>query len=256
MTKAEYDEIIRSIVDCFLQDVAYTPRPTDEDNDDFDFYDWWDEVQGYDTLAAIVDSYAAGSWTMHLGIMLEATTDVNDLDDGLWLESSTWKSTVMCIAYELLRCDATQYIEGHVTHNRPPLEPGSVEPRTSDIQIWLGAAAPVFLIEKTQQDNEVSVVPGCIALSYKGLRIVLEGETFNAEPRDLKELTTGGTLAIRPRRVYMPANETAQPTVQNRLVLFIQMGWVSIPDYEQHKAVLPQLSLDGLTDHRLCPSKS
>jgi len=250
----DYDETIQSIAYAFLDDVDYKQR-TEEEDEEFEFYEWWDEINGYEQLAPIVDSYVAGSWRSQMEIILASPTDPDQADSGLWESSTDWKQTVGCIAFELLRVDATEWISDHVNKNGPMFESGGVLPETNERQIWLGKEAPLFIIEAENpidafesMEVHVAETKNSITLdSFGPVVLCLEGKPEKADPRDLKELTMGGRSAIRPRRLYTQSKALSKdplPAVQGILALALRKGWVSIPDYERYKALLPQLSVD------------
>lgn len=247
----DYKDIIQSIVSSFLDDVEYKHR-TEEEDEDFDFWDWWDEVDAYDYLCTTVDCYASGNWQSHLNIILAAGIDPDDVDEGLWEGSKSWKKSAGCVAYEVLRQEAQSVIEAHVQNNEPEFEPGGVLPESNEVQIWLGKEAPVVIFEGEMQPRGLNydrraTIPEYITtrdfwkIMYLGMSLVFEGQTEETEPRDFKELCTGGRKAMCPRRIYiMDANGQ---TVQALLALALSSGWISIPDYDHYKTVLPQLSV-------------
>jgi hypothetical protein len=133
-------------------------------------------------------------------------------------------------------------------------EPGGILPETNERQIWLGKEAPLFVLEVEEPKNPLQSVEVTVVRSSDFLKLdfwsgilVLEGQVGAADPRDLKELTFGGRPAIRPRRLYTQVNSRTggePPNVQVSFQLALGKGWITIPDYDHHKTVLPQLSVD------------
>jgi len=248
----DYDETIQSIAYSFLEEVEYAPR-TEEEDEEFDFYEWWDESDKYDVLVTTVDSYAAGSWRSQMEIILASPTDPDHVDSGLWDSSDDWKRTVGVIAFELLRTDAYEWIAEHVTNNEPKFESGGVLPESNERQIWLGREAPQFIIEVddsskyTQRGLSVVKMTNLLKLVFPLGVLCFEGQPEHAEPRTFTELALGGRVAIRPRRLYTQAayqqSKATAPVVQTALALALTEGWVTIPDYDHYTTLLPQLSV-------------
>lgn len=251
----DYDETIKSIAYAFLDEVKYKPRTEEEEEEDeFDFYEWWDEIEGYDIMHSIIDSYATSSWRSQMEIILASPTDPDHVDSGLWEGAKGWKQIVGCIAFELLRADTYEWIEKHVKDNEPMFESGGVLPESNERQIWLGKDAPLFIIEVENpvdlfKSVDVLVIEAgnLLKLDFWSGVLCFEGQPEQADPRDLKELALGGRKAIRPRRLYTQAKSQSKdppPIVQVALALALGKGWVTIPDYEHYKTLLPQLSVD------------
>jgi len=251
----DYQETIHSIAYDFLDQVDYTPRTEEEEEEDeFEFHEWWDEVEGYDTMHSIVDAYVTCGWRKHLEIILAADSDPDQIDDGLWHGVEDWKQINTCMAFELLRTDAQEWIQSHVEGNEPMFESDGVLPETNDRQIWLGKDAPLFIIEVEKPADPLTSVDvlvvdagGLLKLDFWVGMLVFEGDPEQAEPRDLKELALGGRKAVRPRRLYTQKssrNSGDPPTPQEALSLALGKGWVTIPDYDHYKTVLPQLSVN------------
>jgi len=251
----DYQETIHSIAYDFLDQVDYKPRTEEEEEEDeFEFHEWWDEIEGYDIMHSIVDAFVTCGWRTHLEIILAADTDPDQIDDGLWAGTEDWKQINTGMAFELLCTDAQTWIQAHVEANEPMFEAGGILPETNDRQIWLGKEAPLFIIEVQNPADqfrsvEVLVVEasGVLKLDFWVGQLVLEGDPEQTDPRDLKELVMGGRQAIRPRRLYTQKSSRSSgdpPTPQEALSLALGKGWVTIPDYEHYKTVLPQLSVD------------
>lgn len=238
MTDTDFKEVINSIVYNVLLSVGYEQR-TKEENEEFYFEVWAEDVELQDVLCSVVDSYVCTRLKTMLSYILASEQNIGNVDPGLYGgNGGSWEDMTKTLAYELLRMTAYKEVQLIVDNNLLMLVGGGVAPESNNQQLWFGEeASPVFCcLKKLKESTGFSIVHHSkrylkirASSTFFGMTyIVFEGRCFTGDPQDLVELTLGGPLCVKVRRIYLPEKDLK---VGNMLKKLIQGKYIEVANY-------------------------
>lgn len=239
----DYNELIRSIAYDFLDEIQYNP--------DMDFEEVWERVDGYSKVHQLVDTYLPGSLKGKLHVIVSSDKNPADVDAGLYAEANDWLQSTTLVAFEILNLDCLEFIEWHMRRGKPMLLPGGIVPETNRLQMWFGKHAPEILFEQEvhyavqREPVHLFSVPSGVKLRMGSDSLMFEGTVYEADPRDIKELSLGARKAMRPTRIYVQhkAYSAEAPSVTDYFDLAIKDKWITLPEYAEYSPPLPKLQI-------------